>query len=95
MEEPARQYLPALQGPVPSGPEEPDAQYRPAGHREQLPDANAVKHPEQLSDAVVHPTGQGSVERTSQDPRFVVEPAGQYLSAGQGVQAGVVAPDVE
>jgi hypothetical protein len=69
VEEPARQYLPALQGPVPSGPEEPDAQYRPAGHREQLPDAN-----------VVHPTGQETPEGTSQDPMRVVEPAGQYLS---------------
>jgi hypothetical protein len=84
VEEPSRQYLPALQGPVPSGPEEPDSQYRPAGHREQLPDSN-----------VVQPTGQETPEGTSQDPRFVVEPAGQYLSAAQGEQAGVVAPDVE
>jgi hypothetical protein len=84
VEELARQYLPALQGPVPSGPEEPDAQYRPAGHCEQLFDSN-----------VVHPTGQETPEGTTQDPRFVVEPAGQYLPASHGVQAGVVAPDVE
>ena len=83
MEEPARQYLPALQGPVPSGPEEPDSQYRPAGHREQL------------SCSIVHPTGQETPEGTSQDPKLVVEPSGQYLPAGQGVQACVVAPDVE
>jgi hypothetical protein len=84
VDEPSRQYLPALQGPVPSDPEEPDSQYRPAGHREQFPDAN-----------VVQPTGQETPEGTSQDPMLVVEPAGQYLSAWQGVQAGVVAPDVE
>jgi hypothetical protein len=84
MDEPARQYLPALQGPVPSSPEELSAQYRPAGHREQLPESN-----------VAQPTGQETPEGTSQDPRSVVEPAGQYLSAGQGAQAGVLAPDVE